>query len=270
MPMPDSGYSSRDPRMFDVPSRLMQAKKIARVLGHFAAHEAQASRRTALLSVTVADLRALDLGCSSGIVTRALAARWNWGMTAGVDVDRAALAAAVASARRAADGPSGQSPARSRDAVACFAAARGESLPFPAAAFHIAVCNQVYQYVSDVGALLAEIARVLKPRGICYFGARNLWGVLSPQNWAPLLAALFPALVPRGEWAHRAGTPWSYRRLRAAAERHFAVHDYTARVLSDPALSDLFTPVRVPRPLAALLVPVLPTHIWVLQKPSDQ
>ena len=258
MPPVDADYSRRDPCMFDRASRLAQAQKIARVLGHFAAAEAQAAPETGLLAAARADLRALDVGCSSGIITGALAQRWSWGLTVGVDVDRAALSAA------------------SGGAHAHFAAARAAALPFPARSFHIAVCNQVYQYVPDVHALLAELARVLQPGGICYFGARNLWGIASPQNWAPFLAARAPWLVRRGAWAHRAGALWSYRRLRRAAARHFAVHDYTLRVLTDPAFSDLFVPprgrvwlARAPRAILALVKPFLPTHIWLLQKPSD-
>jgi hypothetical protein len=127
--------------------------------------------------------------------------------------------------------------------------------------------------VPDVPALLAEIARVLAPGGACYVGARNLWGVASRENWAPFVAAYAPMLAPHGDWTHRAGRPWPYPRLRRAAERHFRVHDFTTRVLSDPALSDLFVPerqrarlARMPRAILARVQPVLPTHIWVLEK----
>ncbi len=230
--------------MFDAPSRLAQAAKIARVLEHFGTGAPKPGARL------------IDIGCSSGIITRTLAARWAGTLAIGVDVDTAALRAAM-----------------SGDPAARFAAARGAMLPFPANTFHLAICNQVYQYVPDVPGLLAEIARVLAPRGICYFGARNLWGIASRENWAPFLAAYAPELVRRGGWAHRAGTPWPYGCLRRAAAQRFAVHDYTTRVLADPALSDLFVPpgyrpwlARVPRVILGLVKPVLPTHVWVLQK----
>ena len=234
--------------MFDAPSRLAQAEKIARVLERFAT------------GAPGSGVRLLDIGCSSGIITRALAARWAGALAVGVDVDAAALHAATPDAA----------------AAARFAGARGAALPFPSETFHITVCNQVYQYVPDVPALLAEIARVLAPGGVCYFGARNLWGVASRQNWAPFLAAYAPGLVRRGDWTHRAGTPWPYARLRRVAAQYFVVHDYTTRVLADPALSDLFVPpryrawlARAPRVILGLVKPILPTHIWVLEKRPD-
>lgn len=234
--------------MVDAPSRLAQAEKIARVLERFAD------------GAPGSGVHWLDIGCSSGIITRTLAARWNGTRAIGVDVDSTALRAAAMG-----------------DATAYFAGARGAALPFTDETFHLAICNQVYQYVPDVPALLAEIARVLAPGGVCYFGARNLLGIASPQNWAPFVAAYAPMLAPRGNWFHRAGRPWPYLRLRRAAERHFRVHDYTTRVMRDPALSDLFVPARqrawlarVPRAILELVKPILPTHIWVLEKYRDR
>ncbi|MEP7200216.1 MAG: hypothetical protein ABI874_10385, partial [Chloroflexota bacterium] len=104
--------------------------------------------------------------------------------------------------------------------------------------------------------------------------ARNLWGVAARENRKPFVASLCSPLVRDQQWRHRAGTLRPYHQLRAVARRAFIVHDYTTRVLSDTNLSDLFVPApyrawlaHTPRVLLAAIKPILPTHIWVLQKP---
>jgi len=55
-------------------------------------------------------------------------------------------------------------------------------------------------------------------------------------------------------------------------DRYFVVHDYSTRVLSTPALRAQFAPARTgwlaraPAPVLAALKPLLPAHIWILQK----
>jgi len=258
-------YSLHDSLVLEVPSRAAQAAKVLRVLEHFS--------RSAGLSL--ARSSCLDVGCSAGIITRGLAPHFR--RVVGVDVDAHALslarsvdvdAHALALARIAGGST----------VPASFGAASGLALPFAEGTFDLAVCNQVYQYVPDVPRLLAEIHRILRAGGACYFSARNLWGIAAPENRLPFLASLSPgaaAFVSRGStaWQHRAGTLWPARRLRALAAQSFAVSDYTTRVLSDPALAELFVPARyrgvlsrAAAPLLALAKPVLPTHIWVLHK----
>jgi SAM-dependent methyltransferase len=253
-------YSLHDTLVLEAPSRAAQAAKLLRVLEHFSASAGPSLARSSCL----------DVGCSSGIITHALAPHFR--RMVGVDVDAHALSLARPG--------NVDAPALSlaSTAPASFATASGLALPFAEGTFDLALCNQVYQYVPDVPHLLAEIHRVLRPGGACYFSARNLWGIAAPENRLPFLASLSPraaAFVSRGStaWQHRAGTLWPYRRLRALAARFFAVFDYTTRVLSDPSLAELFVPARyhgvlsrAPSRLLALAIPVLPTHIWVLQK----
>ncbi len=238
-------YSLADARVLDVESRRAQANKILAVAAHFTR-----THRVVLAD----DACALDLGCSSGVITCALTTRF--ANVVGVDVDRHALAQS--------------------ESCACFAQASAMSLPFASEQFDFVLCNQIYQYVPDVARLFAEIRRVLRPDGFCYFSARNLLGLLARDNWLPLIASLAPRVADwlarplHGErnWRQRAGTLWSYRRLRVLAARHFVVHDYSAHVLRTPSLASLFAPrgVHLPPLVAALVTPVLPTHIWILQK----
>jgi SAM-dependent methyltransferase len=150
------------------------------------------------------------------------------------------------------------------------ALASGLALPFPDDTFAIAVCNQVYQYVSDPPALLAEIRRVLAHGGICFFSARNLVGVLSRRNWPPLLDRLVHGrLSDRDGWRATAGTLHPYWEVRSWAARVFEVFDYTRLALTDPALARYFAPSApafARKMIAAVAMPVMPTQLWVLRK----
>ena len=250
-------YSLQDSLVLDAASRAAQAAKILRVLEDFSQSA----------DLTLAACSCLDVGCSSGIITRALAP--HVGRMVGVDVDGHALALAGRAEASFSFSPPG---------AALFAAASGLALPFPGGSFDLALCNQVYQYVPDVPRLFAELHRVLRAGGACYFSARNLWGIASAENRLPFLASLSPraaAIFSRGSsaWRHRAGTLWPYARLRALAAQLFIVRDYTTRVLHEPALAELFVPSQYRRALAGappalleLARPLLPTHLWLLQK----
>ena len=90
--------------------------------------------------------RVLDLGCAFGFGTRRLA---DGRFVVGIDVNEAYI-------RRAAR----------VDGGARFLRATGERLPFAAAAFDAVLCLDVLEHVADERAVIAEIARVLRPGGV--------------------------------------------------------------------------------------------------------
>jgi ubiquinone/menaquinone biosynthesis C-methylase UbiE len=97
----------------------------------------------------------LDLGCGTGVVTRAIAARDGFaGAVTGVDQSPEFIAAAQ---RLAADEGVG-------DRVA-FAVGDAHELDFPAATFDAAVAHTLVSHVRDPLAVLAEAARVIRPGG---------------------------------------------------------------------------------------------------------
>ncbi|MGI6207236.1 MAG: methyltransferase domain-containing protein [Anaerolineae bacterium] len=239
-------YSRHDPEMLDAESRGAMAAKI---LGILQAHLGSSGSSC------------LDIGCSAGHITERLALRFR--LCVGVDVDRAALQAAAQ--RAPTDSPHPH-----------YALASGTELPFPAETFDVVCCNQVYQYVPEPEALMAEIRRVLRPGGVCFFSARNLWGLAYRDNWRPFFLRYAPALAglapAKANWRERSGQLRSYPELVRLAEG-FRQHDYTWQVMLHPQRYGFAGLVRwapalrrLPQWVRRALLPVIPNHLWVLEK----
>jgi SAM-dependent methyltransferase len=97
----------------------------------------------------------LDLGCGTGVVTRAIAARGGFGGTVtGIDQSPEFIAAAE---RLAADDGLG-------DRVA-FVVGDAHALELPSASFDAAVAHTLVSHVREPLTVLAEAARVLRPGG---------------------------------------------------------------------------------------------------------
>ena len=101
----------------------------------------------------------LDLGCGTGVVTRAIAARDGFaGTVTGIDQSPDFIAAAERLA--AADGLA--------DRVE-FIVGDAHALDLPAASFDVAVAHTLVSHVRDPLAVLAEAARVIRPTGSVAF-----------------------------------------------------------------------------------------------------
>ena len=101
--------------------------------------------------------------------------------------------------------------------------APADALPFPEAAFHALLCIEVLRYLPDVEPCVREMARVLRPGGVCLATASPLLNL----NGFPLLnrvALRVPALraVRLKQFFHTAGG--LERRFRRAGLRDVAVH----------------------------------------------
>ncbi|MGA9884596.1 MAG: class I SAM-dependent methyltransferase [Candidatus Acidiferrales bacterium] len=100
--------------------------------------------------------RALDVGTGPGQIVVKLArrlTRWKF-----VAVDRSSHMIAEAVANHAAAGPELSGRVE-------FQVADANALPFPDATFDLVTCNSVLHHMAEPERLLAEIARVVKPRG---------------------------------------------------------------------------------------------------------
>ncbi len=158
--------------------------------------------------------RVLDVGAGSGSVTADLVAGTS-GQVVAVDLD----GAMVGRAHGALPGV----PVLRAD---------GARLPFPDGAFDLAVCNLVLLWCRDPGALVAEMARVVRPGGTVLasmepdYGGKVHW----PEN--PLIDLVF-----QGEGIRRrGGDPHAGRKLR----QHFVAAGLRTEV--GLAQAELFTP----------------------------
>ncbi len=112
---------------------------------------AQREKLLALLAPRAGE-RALDIGCGPGLTTEALArAVGAHGRVSGVDIAPAMLSIAR---RHCASLPQ-----------VAFELADVTRLPYADASFDVALASQVYEYVGEVDAALAELARVIRPGG---------------------------------------------------------------------------------------------------------
>ena len=100
----------------------------------------------------------LDLGCGGGFMSEALARRG--ALVTGIDP--AASAIAIAERHAAAQG-----------LTITYVAASGERLPVPDQSMDHVVCVDVLEHVTDLGAVLDEISRALRPGGYLAFDTIN-------------------------------------------------------------------------------------------------
>ena len=100
----------------------------------------------------------LDLGCGGGFMSEALAKRG----AAVTGIDPAAAAIAIAGRHAVSEG-----------LAIRYAVASGEHLPLPDQSMDHVVCVDVLEHVTDLGVVLDEIARVLRPGGYLAFDTIN-------------------------------------------------------------------------------------------------
>jgi ubiquinone/menaquinone biosynthesis C-methylase UbiE len=125
----------------------------------------------------------LDIGCGPGLLAEEIAALVGPnGRVYGIDRSTSMI---ELSQERVADQP--------HAAWLEFQVADAGRLPFPSAAFDAAVCTQVYEYVVELDAALAELRRVLAPGGRAVILDTDwdsiVWHSGDPDRMARVLAA---------------------------------------------------------------------------------
>ncbi len=115
--------------------------------------EVVAQRRQVLDALQLAPgEQVLDIGCGPGLLAHDIAiAVGRNGRVCGIDASPAMVAM---SAKRCAEQPWAE-----------FRTADAAQLPYPDRSFDAAVSTQVYEYLTDIPAALAELYRVLRPGG---------------------------------------------------------------------------------------------------------
>ncbi|MFZ5755819.1 MAG: class I SAM-dependent methyltransferase [Pseudomonadota bacterium] len=243
------GFSSRMTSMYDTDQRVRKARTLHAVLADHCGDR-------------LARMNVLTVGASTGIIDAWLS-QYVHDIVA-IDIDEQAIA--HASANFASD----KLHYRVGDAMA---------LPADDNSVDIVVCSQVYEHVPDAGRMMAEIRRVLRPGGVCYFAANNRLIVREPHyglyflSWLPpRLADLYMRLAGKGtHYYERHLTLPALRRLTAG----FRVHDYTHRIVADPERfqAGYMIPARgwkalLVRQLARRAYWLFPGYIWLLEKPA--
>ncbi|MFQ5577753.1 MAG: class I SAM-dependent methyltransferase, partial [Anaerolineae bacterium] len=155
-----------------------------------------------------------------------------------------------------------------------------EQLAFKPAAFEVVICSHIYEHVPHPERMMAEIYRVLKPGGLCYFAAGNKLKLVDPEYRLPLATMLPKAIA--GPYARLVrGVPGYYETFMTLPGlkklvRRFEVTDYTTAIINEPGrfhATDMVRPGtvkhRLARLAARLFYVALPAYIWILKKPAS-
>ncbi len=114
---------------------------------------------------TTPGFHVLDAGCGPGTITLGLARRLGLGHVTGVDVEDSQFAASIEEARQ-------------QGLNLTFRKADIYRLPFEDESFDAVFSHAVLQHLADPLAALAELRRVLKPKGLIGIRASDLGGML--------------------------------------------------------------------------------------------
>jgi 2-polyprenyl-3-methyl-5-hydroxy-6-metoxy-1,4-benzoquinol methylase len=240
-------YSRRRPEaVYRRAEREAKAGKILAVLSDF-------------LSAPMDQLRVLDVGCSSGIITNVLGPHFR--VVTGTDIDREALVYA----------------ARTKVSNADFLPADAMDLPFREETFDVVICAHVYEHVPNAEKLLKEIHRVLRPGGLCFFAAGNRLRLVEPHYRLPFLSVLPSPLADRylrisgkgSRYDEKHLTYWGLKRLVS----EFQVFDITIKIIQNPekySATELCTSGSLKQKLAILFsrlaYGLVPTYVFLLRK----
>ncbi|MEW6015248.1 MAG: class I SAM-dependent methyltransferase [Candidatus Zixiibacteriota bacterium] len=240
-------FSERFPVLFDTAGREKKADKVIAVCRHFSFRPLH-------------ELTCLDLGSSTGIMTERFAR--HFGKVIAIDLDKVGLRSGMRNSRM------------SNIRHICT---DGTDLALADGSVDLVICNQIYEHVDNQQGLLAEIYRVLKNDGFCYFGAGNRYVLIEGHYFLPFLSWL-PHRVA-DIYMKLAGKKGGYdvrllslRKLNILT-RAFWRHDYTRLIFENPAAfnaEDVVRPgniiSRLPGWLYGTIYPLFPAWVWVLTK----
>lgn len=207
---------------------------------------------------------ALDIGCSTGVICKALSG--HFGSVMGIDIDAGAIQ---------------QATSRFASPTISFEMADAMDTGLPSESFDVVICAHVYEHVPDPGRMLVEIDRVLKPGGICCFAAENKLVFREGDYGLPFLAILpkplanvYLRLTRRGSsYYETLYTCWKLKKL----VKGFTIIDFTKRVVEDPGrygISDELPSGSIRQKLALAVLDhaywLFPTYLWILEKPVTE
>jgi SAM-dependent methyltransferase len=140
----------------------------------------------------------------------------------------------------------------------------------------VVICNQVYEHVPDPQALIAQIFRILRPGGICYFAGPNLLYPIEPHVFWPFIhwiprrwaLAILDRFAPDKVLDAYSTTYWTLRRWF----REFQTVDAVPQLIKHQAtLADASFLLRIfrfiPISMLRLLAFLSPGFVFLLTKP---
>jgi len=238
-----------DSSLHDVTVREQKAKKVISVLQDYLGD--------------LKSLTALDIGCSTGLMTVLYAEKFR--NIIGIDIDRPAVEFGI------------QNNSRTN---AQFYVKDGMDTGFEDRAFDVIICNHVYEHVPDCTKLMAEIYRLLKVRGVCYFAACNRLRLIEPHYQLALLSVVPKAVAHiylrvsnKGTFYYEKHlTLWGLRKLVS----HFTLVDYTLKIVRNPEkfhATEMVKPRSLYQKLALTLLGIAfwisPSYVWLLEKSGE-
>lgn len=207
-------FSELDPRVYDFKERKKRALKILAIVKDFLVRNTSKKTKDAIC---------LDIGCSTGTITKTLTPHFK--KIIGIDIDEPGI-----------------KEARKKNTYPNLIFKLGDTLnlPFRNDYFDVVICNNVYEHVSNPFKMVSEIYRVLKKGGICYFAATNKYMIIESDHklpflsWLPVpLASLYLRIMGKGNYYYE--RPFSYNQLKKLLSG-FKTYDYTMRVLKEPEI----------------------------------
>lgn len=236
--------------MYDYEGREKKAKTIIAVLSdHY--------------STDLNHLSALDVGCSTGIITNLLASYFQ--NIIGMDIDEPAVKFARKKFKR-----------QNLE----FMKGNSLDMDFPDSFFDVVICAHIYEHVPDAKLLMDEIMRVLKVDGVCYFAAGNRYRIMEPHYHLPFLSAvprplahIYIRLAGRSKYYYEKHLSyWGLKKL----VRQFDVIDYTQHIIEQPAsfgadymIRPNSTKAKLAKFISRRAYWLCPTYIWLLRKTAS-
>jgi SAM-dependent methyltransferase len=243
-------YSRINTSLFDRDIRKIKAEKIVKIVEDFSQKD-------------LSRCRGLEIGCSTGQNINFLSTKFD--ECIGIDIDQDAVRFGYSNKKSNVN----------------FFLGDAMQLPFRSDEFDVILCNHVYEHVPDSELLMKEVYRVLKHDGFCYFAAGNKFSLMEGHYHLPFLswipkkfANLYLRLLQRGTEYYENHLSLSGIRMLT---KDFSVTDYTLKVITEPerfGAEDMISSNsiirKIPKYVIKLLMPLIPTYIFILTKPQHE
>lgn len=231
---------------YDNKSRIRKAKKIQAIL-----NDNLKNTKT---------LNCLDFGCSVGIITQFFGLHFK--KVIGIDVDNLAVEKAKKN---------------NTDKNVSFTVSKENKIPFKDNSFDVVVFNQIYEHVENPEKIMIEIRRVLKKRGICFFGARNKFAIFDGHyslpfiSWLPrVLADIYiQKTTAKKKYDIKLYSYWQLKKLI----NDFMLMDYTLEVINNPKKYKALDVVpsnivinKIVYLFSKLFYILIPNYLWILKR----